>query len=36
MKRKSARILRLSGCPVALLMNFNTVLLKGGLRCCIP
>jgi GxxExxY protein len=28
--------LRLSGCPVALLMNFNTVLLKDGLRRFIP
>jgi len=28
--------LRLSGCQVALLMNFNTVLLKDGLRRFIP
>ena len=28
--------LRLSGCSVALLMNFNAVLLKDGLRRVIP
>ena len=28
--------LRLSGCMVGLLMNFNSVILKGGLRCFIP
>lgn len=28
--------LHLSGCQIALLMNFNAVLLKDGLRRCIP
>ena len=27
--------LRLSGCPVGLLLNFNTVMLKDGIRRCV-
>jgi hypothetical protein len=28
--------LRLSGCAIGLLMNFNSAMLKGGLRRFIP
>ncbi|MEA2726989.1 MAG: hypothetical protein QOF70_1464 [Acetobacteraceae bacterium] len=35
-KAQTLTYLRLSNCPIALLMNFNTVLLRDGLHRLIP
>jgi hypothetical protein len=33
---QTLRYLRLSGCTIGVLMNFNSAMLKGGLRRFIP